>query len=179
MVSDKSPRNIFEYLQRHFQIVVVLCFIDPSIGFILRLINRKTYTILYGAAGCIYSASNRYFNATISTLEKRFKIPSKNIGFISAGNDISQTIAAVALTYLVAGKNKPRWMSYALYGIAMYCFVSALPHFIYGPGDDALRLTKEYGEDWMLNTTELIVLKEKRKLLCNANGRVNNLDLTR
>lgn len=103
-------------------------------------------------------------------MEKRFKIPSKNIAVISTGNDISQVFAAVLLTYFVTGKNQPRWMSYALFGIAIYCFLCALPHFIYGAGDDALRLTKEYGEEWILNSTGLIVFKEARKELCNLNG---------
>lgn len=131
---------------------------------------------MYGTAGCIYSASIRYFNSTISTLEKRFKIPSKNIAFIAAGNDLSQTIAAVILTYLVTGKNKPRWMSYALYGIAIYCLISALPHFIYGAGEEALRLTQEYGDEWLQNTSELIVFRENRKLLCNKNGKNDSND---
>jgi hypothetical protein len=29
---------------------------------------------------------------------------------------------------------------------AISCFVLALPHVIYGPGEDALKLTKEYHE---------------------------------
>lgn len=75
------------------------------------------------------------------------------------------------LTYIVAGKNKPRWMSYGLFGIASYCLMNVLPHIIYGPGTDALQLTEEYGDEWNINSTELIVLKESRKQLCNVNGR--------
>ncbi|XP_054269024.1 solute carrier organic anion transporter family member 74D-like isoform X3 [Macrosteles quadrilineatus] len=42
-----------------------------------RFANKKAYVILYGILGCIFSASYSYFNGTITTLEKRFKIPSK------------------------------------------------------------------------------------------------------
>ncbi|XP_063697623.1 solute carrier organic anion transporter family member 74D-like [Culicoides brevitarsis] len=85
------------------------------------LLNRKSYTIIFGAAGCIYSASFRYFNGTISTMEKRFKISSRNIAVISSGNDISQVFASLFLTYYATGKNKPRWMSVSLYAMAFYC----------------------------------------------------------
>lgn len=45
-----------------------------------RLANKKAYVFLYGVLGCIFSASYAYFNGTITTLEKRFKIPSKTTG---------------------------------------------------------------------------------------------------
>lgn len=45
-----------------------------------RFANKKAYVILYGVLGCIFSASYSYFNGTITTLEKRFKIPSKTTG---------------------------------------------------------------------------------------------------
>lgn len=45
-----------------------------------RFANKKAYVILYGILGCIFSASYSYFNGTITTLEKRFKIPSKTTG---------------------------------------------------------------------------------------------------
>lgn len=138
------------------------------------LINRKSYTFLFGAAGCFYSASFRYFNGTITTMEKRFKIPSRNTGIISSGNDISQVFASILLTYYASGKNKPRWMSYSLYAIALYCLMSAMPHFLYGPGKDALQLTEEYRFELgnnMTDLTNLAVIKSARKSLCNKNGR--------
>lgn len=42
--------------------------------------NKKAYVFLYGILGCIFSASYAYFNGTITTIEKRFKIPSKTTG---------------------------------------------------------------------------------------------------
>lgn len=134
------------------------------------LINRKTYTFLFGAAGCAYSASFRYFNGTITTMEKRFKIPSRNTGIISSGNDISQVFASILLTYYASGRHKPKWMSFSLYAIAFYCLMSAMPHFLYGPGNDALQLTEEYRFELGNNATDLTGVKEARKGLCNVNG---------
>lgn len=45
-----------------------------------RFANKKAYVFLYGVLGCIFSASYAYFNGTITTIEKRFKIPSKTTG---------------------------------------------------------------------------------------------------
>lgn len=38
---------------------------------------------------------------------------------------------------------------------ALSCLVLALPHFIFGPGRDALALTKEYLDQTLLNATTL------------------------
>lgn len=135
-----------------------------------KLINHKSYTFLFGAAGCMYSASFRYFSGTITTMEKRFKIPSRNTGIISSGNDISQVFASILLTYYASGKNKPRWMSFSLYAIALYCLMSATPHLLYGSGKDALLLTEEYRFELGNNITDLTVIKKTRKSLCNRNG---------
>lgn len=53
------------------------CFRGPLLQ---RFANKKAYVILYGILGCIFAASYSYFNGTITTLEKRFKIPSKTTG---------------------------------------------------------------------------------------------------
>lgn len=136
------------------------------------LINRKTYTCLFGAAGCIYSASFRYFNGTITTMEKRFKIPSRNTGIISSGNDISQIFASIFLTYYASGKNKPRWMSFSLYAMALYCLMSAIPHLLYGAGKDAFELTEEYQSLIGNNISVVTIIESNRKSLCNKNGKL-------
>lgn len=48
--------------------------------FLQKLANKKTYVVLYGLLGCVFSACYAYFNGIITTLEKRFKIPSTNTG---------------------------------------------------------------------------------------------------
>ena len=53
------------------------CFRGPILQ---KFANKKAYVFLYGALGCVFSACYAYFNGTITTLEKRFKIPSKTTG---------------------------------------------------------------------------------------------------
>lgn len=52
-------------------------------SFLQKFANKKAYVFLYGLMGCIYSATFAYFNGTITTLEKRFKIPSRTTGKIT------------------------------------------------------------------------------------------------
>lgn len=87
-------------------------------------------------------------------------------GIISVGNDISQLFASVFLSYYAGRGHRPRWMAFGLYTIAMYCVLTALPHFLYGSGEDALLLTTEYGATFNENSTLDILEKQKRQTLC-------------
>lgn len=54
--------------------------------------------------------------------------------------------------------------------IVIFCLMNIMPHFLYGPGEDALSLTAEYGGQFDANSTIEVLEKEKRKTLCNTNG---------
>lgn len=113
----------------------------------IRFANRTSYVVLFGVSGSVFAMSYSYFSGTITTIEKRFKIPSKNTGIISIGNDISQLILAAFLSYYAGKAHRPRWIGFGLMTIVAFCLLTALPHFLYGPGEDALKLTLEYGAD--------------------------------
>lgn len=129
-----------------------------------RFANKKVYVLLYGVVGCIFSATYAYFNGTITTIEKRYKIPSKNTGIISVGNDISQLFISAVVSYYAGKGNRPRWIAVGLYTIVLFCLLNALPHFLYGPGDDALALTLEYGGQLDDSTTSLSVMQDRCRL---------------
>lgn len=114
--------------------------------------------------------SYAYFNGTITTIEKRFKIPSRNTGIISVGNDISQLILAAILSYYAGKGHRPRWMGFGLLTIVAFCLLTALPHFLYGPGGDSLKLTMEYGAELALNGTKEAIEREHAKYLCKEKG---------
>lgn len=46
------------------------------------LVNKKTFVLLFGLSGCFLSSTFSYFNGTITTMEKRFKMASKTTGTI-------------------------------------------------------------------------------------------------
>jgi solute carrier organic anion transporter family, member 5A len=52
-----------------------------KIGFLNKYFaNKDTFIFVYGVLGCVYGSTYAYSNATLSTIEKRFKIPSKVTG---------------------------------------------------------------------------------------------------
>ncbi|KAG4075324.1 hypothetical protein HA402_003115 [Bradysia odoriphaga] len=103
--------------------------------------------IVYGILGTVQSASTLYFALTLTTIEKRFKIPSQTTGIMLSGNEISQIMLSLFLTYFGGQQNRPRWIAWGVVLGALSCFMLALPHYIYGAGEDALLLTKEYLSD--------------------------------
>ncbi|GAB0096936.1 Solute carrier organic anion transporter family member [Sergentomyia squamirostris] len=137
--------------------------------FYQKFANKKAYVFLYGVVGCIFSATYAYFNGTITTLEKRYKIPSKNTGILSVGNDISTLFISAILSYYGGKGHRPRWIAFGLFTIVLFCVLTGLPHLIYGPGENALSLTTEYGATFDENTTHEVMEAQKMKILCKAN----------
>uniref|UniRef100_A0A034W7N4 Solute carrier organic anion transporter family member 2B1 n=1 Tax=Bactrocera dorsalis TaxID=27457 RepID=A0A034W7N4_BACDO len=80
--------------------------------FFQRFANQTTYVILYGLVGCVLSMTYAYFNGTLTTLEKRFKIPSKNTGIISIGNNLTQMSVSAMLSYYASKGHRPRWIGF-------------------------------------------------------------------
>jgi Organic Anion Transporter Polypeptide (OATP) family len=54
---------------------------------------------VFGVVGLIFASSHAYYNGTITTMEKRFKISSKQMGFIATGNDITSFILSSFIAY--------------------------------------------------------------------------------
>jgi Organic Anion Transporter Polypeptide (OATP) family len=119
--------------------------------------------------GSLFSATYAYFNGTITTIEKRYKIPSRNTGFISTGNDISSLFISAILAYYAGKSHRPRWIGFGLFAIVTFCLLTSLPHFLYGPGDQARSLTREYGSLENDEATFEVLEMEKQKTLCRTN----------
>ncbi|XP_059483092.1 solute carrier organic anion transporter family member 74D [Neocloeon triangulifer] len=109
-----------------------------------RWANPKTFLWVYGLLGTTQTMAYVYFVATLTTMERRFKIPSKTTGLMLSGNEISQILLSLLLTYFGGRGNRPRWIACGVAISALSCFILALPHAMYGPGRDALALTKEF-----------------------------------
>ncbi|XP_058121605.1 solute carrier organic anion transporter family member 74D [Anopheles ziemanni] len=109
-----------------------------------RFATPKSFILVYGFLGTVQAMAYIYFVITLTTLEKRFKIPSSTTGIILSGNEISQILLSLILSYVGGHRNRPRWIAWGVVFCALSCFILAMPHFIYGAGDEALRLTKEY-----------------------------------
>jgi len=118
---------------------------------------------VYGLLGTVQAMSYIYLISTLTTLERRFGIPSKTTGIMLSGNEISQILLSLVLTYYGGQRNRPVWIAWGVAFSALSCFVLAALHFIYGPGPTALSLTKEYLLENNINQTSL-ELKERMGL---------------
>lgn len=125
--------------------------------------------LIYGVLSLVFASAGSYFNATITTIEKRYKIPSKNMGIISVGNDVSSLFLSAFIAYYGGKSHRPRWISIGLVAIVLYCLMTASPHFLYGAGSESLSLTVEYRGTKNQQETHEAQLVENRKMLCRRN----------
>ncbi|KAK9505169.1 hypothetical protein O3M35_009279 [Rhynocoris fuscipes] len=139
-----------------------------------RLANPTVFMVVYGLLGTIQAMSYIYIVSTLTTIERRFGIPSKTTGMMLSGNEISQILLSLFLSYTGGQRNRPVWLAWGVSFSAISCFILALPHFIYGPGEKALSLTQEYIDIHGINQTSLD-LKE-RMGLCSEDSTPKNCD---
>lgn len=86
------------------------------------------------------------------------------------GYDCAAIFMAPILGHYLSKSHRPRWISFGALTIVIYCYMMAGLHFMYGPGDDALALTTEYGATVSQNSTGNAYLEiEKLKSLCHLN----------
>ncbi|XP_023179421.2 solute carrier organic anion transporter family member 74D-like [Drosophila hydei] len=111
-----------------------------------RLATEKSFVLIYGIGGCLLSMSLAYFNAIVTTLEKRYKIPTKTSGLIIVGNDVSMMITSVLAGYFIHKGHRARWIALGFFTIFIFCVLTCSLHFAYGAGEDALKLTREFGD---------------------------------
>ncbi|PSN38991.1 hypothetical protein C0J52_25495 [Blattella germanica] len=111
-----------------------------------KLASKKSYILVYGLIGMADFAIGSYFVSTISTIEKRFKIPSRTSGLIASAWDFGGLCSSLLMSYLGSRGHKTRWVACGILLVGLSCFMRLIPHFLFGPGQDALELTEEYGE---------------------------------
>ncbi|KDR21868.1 Solute carrier organic anion transporter family member 3A1 [Zootermopsis nevadensis] len=113
----------------------------------------RAFLVVYGLLGTIQAMAYIYFVATLTTLEKRFKIPSKTTGIVMSGNEISQILLSLTLSYYGGRGNRPVWIAWGVAVSGLSCYILVLPHLVHGPGRDALALTEEYLDTHFYNMT--------------------------
>lgn len=77
-----------------------------------------------------------------------------------SGNEISQILFSLVLTYYGGQRNRPVWIAWGVTFSAASCFVLAMPHFLFGAGTSALALTEEYKDVFGLNETQIEISNE-------------------
>ncbi|XP_055327701.1 solute carrier organic anion transporter family member 74D-like [Paramacrobiotus metropolitanus] len=91
-----------------------------------KLRNMKVFLLVFIITGLTQGMYYSYWNMSLSSIEKRFQIPSRTTGIITAINDVSH-IAVVLLVAHFCGKgHRPRWLAVSslLLGIAILTFAT-------------------------------------------------------
>lgn len=70
--------------------------------------------------------------AGLTSLEKRFKLTSKQTGMIVAANDVSALILIIFISYFGGHRNKARWLGIGALVTSLGCLLFALPHVLVG-----------------------------------------------
>ncbi|CAL4128432.1 unnamed protein product, partial [Meganyctiphanes norvegica] len=111
-------------------------------GGIQWLARKEVFLSFYWIVGIVQGMFFTYSISVLSTVEKRFKLSSKETGILLSGNDISQVMLAIVVAYFGNYGHRPRWMAVGILFIALSAYIAALPHLIYGPGKDAIDIIR-------------------------------------
>ncbi|KAH8253215.1 hypothetical protein KR032_004141, partial [Drosophila birchii] len=109
-----------------------------------RFATAGMFVVIYGMACCFLSTASSYYAGTITTMEKRFNIPSKITGIIGVGSDISTVFCSASMSYFASRGHRPRWIALGLLIITFFCVLMLATHMFYGAGEEAMRLTEKY-----------------------------------
>lgn len=99
-------------------------------------------------------------------------------GIILSGNEISQILLSLVLSYAGGNRNRPLWVAAGVTFQAISCLILAAPHFIYGAGEEALQLTKEFNANIdlsILNSTATEI-RRSRNYLCKSMRQEDDCD---
>jgi hypothetical protein len=80
---------------------------------------------------------------------------------IMSALDVGVLSSTLAMSYLGSRGHKTRWVAWGTLVIGVSCFMQLMPHFIFGPGQDALDLTTEYGAIFDTNISNIGLFKGK------------------
>uniref|UniRef100_A0A3Q2PCY9 Solute carrier organic anion transporter family member n=1 Tax=Fundulus heteroclitus TaxID=8078 RepID=A0A3Q2PCY9_FUNHE len=76
---------------------------------------------------------NGLINTVVTSIERRFDLPSYQAGLIASSYDIAACVCLTFVSYFGGTGHKPRWLGWGVLIMALGSLVFALPHFIAPP----------------------------------------------
>ncbi|XP_061128593.1 solute carrier organic anion transporter family member 4A1 isoform X1 [Syngnathus typhle] len=76
---------------------------------------------------------NGFINTVVTTIERRFDLPSYQAGLIASTYDIAACICLAFVSYFGGTGHKPRWLGWGVLLMALGSLIFALPHFTTPP----------------------------------------------
>ncbi|GAB6030943.1 hypothetical protein CHUAL_007768 [Chamberlinius hualienensis] len=120
-----------------------ICSLRPKI--LQRFANIKVFVFLC----CILvtlqqTLSSGYINSVITTIERRFDIPSGLSGGIASAYEVGNLVTIIFVSYLGSRRRIPVWMGVGVLVMGLGSLIFVLPHFV----------TTKYTSDLQLNNSD-------------------------
>lgn len=94
--------------------------------------STNFFVINFSILAILQGALFTYMVGIISTLEKRYAFETKISGFILIADNLSQMFISPIVGYLGSKYNRSRLIALGELVVAVSCFMSAIPYFLYG-----------------------------------------------
>lgn len=102
--------------------------------FLQKFARIKVFVLLLSFLVTLQQAlSSGYINSVITTIEKRFEIPSSLSGLIASSYEIGNVITVIFVSYLGSRRHIPVWIAVGSIIMGIGSIVFMVPHFIAEP----------------------------------------------
>lgn len=99
--------------------------------FIQQFASIKVFVLLLSFLVTVQQAlSSGYINSVITTIEKRFEIPSSLSGLIASSYEIGNVITVIFVSYLGSRRHIPVWIAIGAVIMGIGSMIFVIPHFI-------------------------------------------------
>ncbi|GLG98073.1 Solute carrier organic anion transporter family member [Gryllus bimaculatus] len=103
-------------------------------AFLQRFAGIKVFVFLLSFLVTLQQAlSSGYINSVITTIEKRFEIPSSLSGLIASSYEIGNVITVIFVSYLGSRRHIPVWIAVGSVIMGIGSVIFMVPHFIAEP----------------------------------------------
>ncbi|XP_046644300.1 solute carrier organic anion transporter family member 74D-like [Daphnia pulicaria] len=106
--------------------------------------NKKSYLLTYSFLGLFQAMFFSYSIATLTTLEKQFKLKSQTTGILLSGNEVSQILLSLVITYFGGHGHRPRLAALGVVFSGVASIIVIVPHFVYGQFATATNVTRSF-----------------------------------
>lgn len=121
----------------------IRCGLGPFQGeWLQKFASKKSYLLTYSFLGIFQAMFVSYSIATLTTLEKQFKLKSQTTGILLAGNEVSQILLSLLMTYFGGHGHRPRLAALGVLFSGAASLLVVAPHFIYGQATAITNVTR-------------------------------------
>lgn len=112
------------------------CRFRPAI--LAPLAHVWTFIVLYLLFSFTHGVQGAYTISVLTTLERRFNLPSFLAGILVTISTVGYMISAVFMSFFFAKKNQPRLFAGCMILTSLCALLYVIPHFIYGTGNNSI-----------------------------------------